>query len=314
VDAVQVDAVQVDAVQVDAVQVDAALEKSMATIVTAVGAGTGVAFQQFVEPFVMVGPYIENSMPMVQALDQCWDSMLTAANQLRIERTNDAIAAIAALEPIDTDSLGPSVLMKNDVLMPNDEIGIASDPTLIPGIVVTPIDALVGSAAMIVTINEPYMPYDMSVSDLRLRSVFPMSTKPFCVRSRAAQWNPVPMSTEVEHLQLAKLQKKKVLYPVDCYMDELIWALDSMTERGSRLWSITKPEFAGEQLATLVSRGNQIAYRATDLIASHWPEPIAKPSAAGRALLIRAGADPGIHVVDSAAIMVAEFPSDSLTR
>jgi hypothetical protein len=167
---------------------------------------------------------------------------------------------------------------------------------------------------MIVTINEPYMPYDMSVSDLRLRSVFPMSTKPFCVRSRAAQWNQVPMSIEVEHLQLAKLQKKKVLYPVDCYMDELIWALDSMTARGSRLWSITKPEFAGEQLATLVSRGNQIAYRATDLIASHWPEPIAKPSAAGRALLTRAGADPGIHVVDSAAIMVAEFPSESLTR
>ncbi len=180
----------------------------------------------------------------------------------------------------------------SELCEPADERELAAElPT--PGIEVTPIDSLIGSAPMIVTINETYLPYDLSEADLRLRSIFPISTGPFCVRSRAAAWNPVPMWTEFELPADARVPDLKITGPVDCWLEDLIWKIDSWTAAGSPLWSYTQPRFLGKQLGRLAADGNRLARQATELIALHWPEPIAKPSASGRALLTRAGAISG---------------------
>jgi len=304
------------------------LETSIATIVSAIGAKTGVAFQQFVEPFAMVGPYIDGSVEMVRSLDQFWQSMAAINKQSLPVDTEDAIAAVAAMEPIDVDFHGPSVLIGE----PN------SSEELAPGIEITPIDSLIGSAPMIVTINEPYMPYDLSASDLRLRSVFPFSAQPFCVRSRVADWNIVPMWTEVEHLQIAQTQRRELVQmrkwvqmqkwvqmrkcvqkqaqaaPVDCYLEEFVWLIESWTANDSKLAAAANPTSLGERVAKLVSRGNRMVHQATDLIASHWPQPVVEPSLAGRALLTRAGVETGTKSVGAADALIAEAVSNQSIR
>lgn len=342
-------------IEVDSVAVECrlTLEASIATIAAVIGEQTGVAFQQFVEPFAMVGPAIDDSVAMVRGLEQFWNGIVALHELSSPVCTDEAIAAIAALEPIDVERHGPSVLIREP----------ETPQQSVPGIQVTPIDSLVGSAPMIVTINEPYLPYDLSASDLRLRSVFPISTKPFCVRSQVADWDIIPMWTEVEHLQIARTQTHESVpveakpaagltkteptalasgieaatveptrpeasgydsetgtdlsaqsAPVDCYLEEVIWLVESWAAEESRLATAFHPKSLGARFAKLVSHGNRIVYQATDLITSHWPAPIAKPSSAGRALLTRAGAETGIETVEAADALIAEAVSNQLIR
>ena len=88
---------------------------------------------------------------------------------------------LATQEPVDVDSLGPSVLIP------------ARPKRKLPTIEVARIDPLIGSSPVIATIEEDYMPYDLSARDLRLWSVFPIASHPFCVRG------------QVEHNRSARL-------------------------------------------------------------------------------------------------------------
>ena len=50
----------------------------------------------------------------------------------------------------------------------------------------TKLDPLVGGAAMVATIRESYLPYDLSASDLELWNVFPTADHPFSVLAEQA--------------------------------------------------------------------------------------------------------------------------------
>lgn len=287
-------------------------ESIVAAMATAVGASTGVSFHALVEPFAMVGPTVEEPLRMVQALDQWWAFAVEYSEQFQEFRTEEAIDAIAKLEPIDVEAFGPSVLISAEIPLEDVDLSIT-------GIEVTPIDNLIGSAPMIVTIDEPYLPYDLSAGDLRLRSVFPISTQPFCVRSRAAGWNPVPMWTEVDSLGVAKVVAEPLTDPVDHWMltsliEQLIVTTESLTDPTSTIRQYTSPEQLGRQWARMLARGNRVVMETTELIATYWPEPVAKPSASGKALLTRAGVELETSPEIVLAEQIADLYSDNLIR
>ncbi len=287
------------------------LEHGVATLATAVGAYTGVALHKIIEPFAMVGAATDESITMVRILDQWWDSAVDYAESVQRVETEDAIQAIAEMEPIDVESYGPSVLSLSDQAV--DSIDFPGT-----GIVVTPIDNLIGSAPMIFTINEPYISYDMSAADLRLRSVFPISTQPFCVRSRAAQWNPTPMWTEFDQV-FVPVARKPIPEPVDRWMidsciEALASAVDEFSQPQSSVRRLTNPSKIGAQWAKMVASGNKVVMETTELIATYWPEPIAEPSASGEALLTRAEAVTGIPIESVAADQIAEAMTGAIIR
>ncbi len=288
----------------DSAESDNAFRKSITTIVAAVGASTGVSLQQIIEPFAMVGPDIEDSSRMVHEFDQWWELMIKFGKTLSESNTDRALQEVAALEPIDVEFFGPSILVAAD-----DLVTVIGGPN--PGIEVTPIDSLVGSAPMIATIDVPYLPYDLSASDIRLRSVFPVTTKAFCVRSRVAQWNPVPMWTEVDRIHADSSEQNSVIGPVDCWMEDLISKVDEWTSPQSPIWTHATAPSIGEKLANLSVGRNQWVSTATKLIASYWPEPIARPSPTGFALLTRANAVLGVSPVGVSPVGVSPGTLDT---
>ena len=157
-------------------------------------ASAGVSVEQIVEPFAMVGPYLDNSLEMVRKFQSWWDAVRSQAAASaeatggRVDEagreggTDDSRPArrqLAAEEPIDVESLGKSVLV--------DAFGHAETDAVEPGVYVTAIDMLVGGSPIIATIEEDYLPYDLSARDIKLWSVFPISTHPFCIRSRVGR-------------------------------------------------------------------------------------------------------------------------------
>jgi hypothetical protein len=145
-----------------------------------------------------------------------------------------------------------------------------------PVIEITPSDRLVGSGPMVFTLAEPYLPYDLSVTDLsvtnlRLQSTFPLAVEPFCVRGRAAE--------------------PTVNGPVDCWLSEMIDLADRWTASDSPLHRYTDPTAIGRQLAAWAASGHRSIQQVTAALAARWPEPHLAPSRAGSALLTRAEAD-----------------------
>lgn len=303
----------------DTVKSGGPVGNSITAIVAAVASSKGVSLQQFVEPFAMVGPEVEDASRMIREFDRWWKSMVEFGKTLSSASMDQAINDIANLEPIDVNSIdldvhGPSVLER-----PEDVADATEQPTqgielgIELGIEVTRLDSLVGSAPMIATINVPYLPYDLSASDLRLRSVFPFTTQAFCVRSRVAQWNPVPMWTEVDQFQAEPQQPESAVGPVDCWMEELISKVDDWSGPQSPVWTWATPNQIGVQLANVAAQRNLLVSKATQIIAAHWPEPIAPPSPIGLALLIRADAVVEATSPEPAA-RVAEATSESIVR
>ncbi|MDE0864944.1 MAG: hypothetical protein OSA98_14220 [Rubripirellula sp.] len=134
-----------------------------------------VAVNQVIEPFAAVGPSLFNSIKAVRILQQWWDSEFNdsdAGSGHPSDPIEMQLHELATQEPVDIDSLGPSVL-------------VPTNPQRKPeSIEVTRIDPLIGSSPIIATIEEDYMPYDLSARDLRLWSVFPIASHPFCVRGQ----------------------------------------------------------------------------------------------------------------------------------
>ncbi len=98
-------------------ETNAPVGKIVTTIAAAVSASTGVSWHQMVEPFAMVGPYVENAPQMVEFLQAWWKSAVALVETQQALPTDEAIEQLAALEPIDVEKLGPSVLVTDGVLV-----------------------------------------------------------------------------------------------------------------------------------------------------------------------------------------------------
>jgi hypothetical protein len=176
------------------------VQESLAMLAATACRSAGVSVEQIIEPFVMVGPYLENSVASVESFESWWaeslDEMIPKADPLQSQ-----IDAIAAQEPIDVESFGISILVF--AAIPEDALATSpSDPNTNKklGIEIKPLDNLVGSSAIIATIEEDYMPYDLAARDLPLWSVFPVSTQPFCVRNLIEDFDSDSMWRDFDHV------------------------------------------------------------------------------------------------------------------
>ena len=139
-----------------------------------------VLVDQVVEPFSSVGSFTPNSLQGISA-QNAWTTDFKDAKSDRTpaHRTPTPLdlqlQELAREEPIDIESLGPSVLIPRN------------RPTSITRIEVAPINPLIGSSPVIATIEEDYMPYDLSARDLENWNTYPIGPHPFNAEDRVTK-------------------------------------------------------------------------------------------------------------------------------
>ena len=182
----------------------ASVESGIATqdvsIPTAIMAVTSVRVQQFVEPFAVVGPRLTPTREsLTQFLDWCNEvannppvdlktaqSAKTQAAALVADSPSSPVVSIdrlldslAADEPVDVEVNYVEVrnyVERNDAIIEESSISVAK------------IDPLVGSSAIVATLGSGPYASDLSDEDedqagqVRLWSVLPTVTRPFCIR------------------------------------------------------------------------------------------------------------------------------------
>lgn len=288
------------------VQKTRSLEKSVAAIATATLASAGVSVEQIAEPFAMVGPYLDNSVARVREFQSWWQAAVEEAKSApnsHEESIQNDLNQIAEQEPVDVESFGPSVIVDSFPAAPA------------PSIEITAIDPLVGGSAIIATIEDAYLPYDLSARDLKLWSVFPTSTQPFCVRTHindmpeAPMWKDFDLALQTDTPAAPSLETCNA--SADCLMYELVWEFESLIAEDSAVWAAIEPRNIGRGVAVMATDGSRIVETAAHLLASSWPESSAEPapSDAGGALLARAGAVEASEPAVAPEIQIAELPS-----
>ncbi len=328
-----------------ATRTSSSFDTSIAAAAATACASVGISVEQIVEPFAMVGPQVVNSYQKVKQFQDWWRK--TTETSIEAQQQDDDVAdeiaqsvpesqdpvikadpgmiadrealagdgetdrrqvelqsrinTLAKEEPIDISLYGPSVLVVEEEVSderPPAPVNI-SDAAL----------SQVGASAVIVSIEESYLPYDLSANDLRLWSVFPLVTEPFCIRSRfesetvSPRWDqrddavarePSAVATEPSAVatepsasdsgDLATVEPAAAsdsnpddqstlttLGSADCLLDELIWNLDLALDRDSALQRWFTPRIYGQYLATFVIGSGRVAESAAARLAIVWP-------------------------------------------
>lgn len=179
-------------------------------------------------------------------------------------------------------------------------------------------DHFVGTGPFILTLDEPYMPYDFAQRDIPVWLPMSLTRPPFCVLASKNDAQPDPMWTE--SVQETLVSKSQPIDPIssdavssdavssdeetrdtdavrvallqasaDCLLDEWIWNVEQALESGSSFRRAISLEQTGHKLGWYVNQSNRAASKASQWIAQVWPAMPAKP-AASRLLLTRAGA------------------------
>lgn len=289
---------------------DAASELSVSALVATAVTSAGVRVQQIIEPFAMVGPSAGSSLEHVTRFQAWWDSAIAQAESLRKadaaakqESIQQALAAIVAEEPIDVTMHGPSILLTEE------------EP---PAIKITRLDPLVGGSPMIATIEVEYLPYDLSARDLKLWSVLPTSTQPFCIRSRfdAFDWSPLSSDLEedvamlhesateqiatdevalaepsttnefVVNVALIESIAAELRSSADRMLDEALGKMQTLSESQAMAeWAA--PQSIGNRIGSLVNRGHRLTRSAVEAVAAYIPnvEDANPPTLTGGKLL-----------------------------
>ncbi len=310
-------------------------------------AKAGISVQEIIEPFISIGPQFAASLDQIKQFQQWWKTAIEAskAQQQDVSETstqasvasdaessiNDELQLLADEEPIDIDldALGPSVL----ILVEEQTESSSPAPVSIPDASVSQ----VGASAIIVSLEDAYMPYDLSARDLRVWSVFPLVTEPFCIRSRTECEPIAPIWEDSEEtvaaddsatddddelvLQAPTENSFTIHGSPDCLLDELIWNIEVTLLENSH-W--LDPATYGDQLADFARQGTDVAESAAGSLASLWPndeadtevlveqdEPTAGDRLLARAEAVEAGET--AEVVESAEpVRIAEAPGTTV--
>ncbi|MCG8652926.1 MAG: hypothetical protein MI861_24005, partial [Pirellulales bacterium] len=169
----------------------------------------------------------------------------------------------------------------------------------------------IGAAAVIFSIEDEYLPYDLADRDLHVWSVFPIPTDPFCIRSgddfdaASCRW---PLVKEIiaadraveievvateEPADEAAPSDLAVLGSPDCVLDDWVWKTQQFVQHDRLLKRWTNPGHYGHQLAALLLGGKDWTLQAVQHLAKVLPESAPQPPkrpTAGDQLLVRAGA------------------------
>lgn len=240
---------------------------------------------------------------------------------------------LASEEPIDVNVVEADEIDVNDlgesVLIQGDTFGVClPDPVSITGAAA----AQVGASAIVVSIEDSYLPYDLSARDLRVWSVFPLVTEPFCVRSRGGSegkmslWDEFDEAIQVQEAATSSDQDVEVAESApqptlavhgsaDCLLDEMVWSATlAIEDESTQKW--LRPSIYGERLAALALSTTRVAESAAERLAANWPAaeplplaplPVAPLPAnqvptAGDRLLARAGAVESSRLADNVVI------------
>ncbi|TWU47739.1 hypothetical protein [Rubripirellula reticaptiva] len=245
-------------------------------------AATGVQVQQFVEPFAMVEPYLEDSLASVERL-QSWYSGLVAKAEAQAQaqqaRERDAavrsaIAEIARAEPIDVKGFEPPAI----------------NSTAVASIEVTRLDPLVGGSAFIATIEEEYMAYDWSKRDMKLWSALPTVTRPFCIRSQSDLTVNAMMEKAFQDESARTSLASTIKSSPECLLGEVTDRVDSLVSAWS-IQQLAKPTSIGKAIAVAFTSTKQATQATIQAIALRLPKTDEGPSETGNKLLARAGLD-----------------------
>jgi hypothetical protein len=290
-------------------------------------ASAGISVEQLLEPLALVTPYLDNSLEKVRQYQSWWGAAIATATRIQqAEQTAPAdptvaqqLSRIATEKPIDTECYGPSVVVDafpvTVQLIPEGE----------PGIEILPLDRRVGGSAIIATIEEAYLPYD----------VLPTSTHPFCIHAEGDIWDAAVMwQTFDEHVATDSVEDAAdafaseeavvdvaIVEPVvdhcgfaDCVLESLIWNTENWIAEHEELWASVEANNVGRQVAQFGLRRHEIVQIVANQIAIRWQtipaveveQPSQEISATGAALLARAGAVAASEpVVEMAAIEMA---------
>ncbi|MEM9587266.1 MAG: hypothetical protein AAGA03_08285 [Planctomycetota bacterium] len=203
------------------------------------------------------------------------------------------LESIALMEPYDVEHYGPS-----------DSVDI--DPGQVAAALKTAWykRRFLGTSAMIITLDEDYMPYDMEASDQRVWSLFPLTSKPFCLRPQVNCVDGDPMWSE-SATETAPDPESEIA-------SAEAWKRFSSRAMATWTWLTDRREWVsplhlGGQWAELSSQLDQAVSQAA-VSSGQWlasgrqpngaaPKP-AQPNAV-RALLARADATEGLPVIEA---------------
>lgn len=226
---------------------------------------------------------------------------------LNDEAIDELVEELATDEPIDlAEDLADDINSHNDVfgesvLMPVEsnqieKIAVDKDEVAPSNDMIVEHRTFVGSAPIIFSIDEAYMPYDLAVRDLQTDWWSPLAKRPFCIRARRELPDfelPVdqdPISLVGEPIDLPDAETE-IASSADCLMEELVWQATLALEKGSEVRNWFRPDNVGHKFASLVVTSNQVVSRLTDRLAQAWPKvKDLSPSESGAKLLARAKA------------------------
>ena len=245
----------------------------------------GVSVQQFTEPFAMVTPTAQSTLSQIAELQQQAASVAKqlAAEDARVAAAKEAARKEAARVEIarnlrsELDSLaaervdayrhlGQSVLVVEAARQPEQAIE--------PELVVKQEPALVGCSAMIVTIDDPYLPYDLAAKDLPVWDFWPIVPEPVYIVDRENHveidefWN-VELVAEQEVVQEAEelMEANEAISRVAAHLDTVRETTLPILQQ----WSASA---FGTRLASIDGIAKQTVDRAIRTIGKAWPKPI----------------------------------------
>lgn len=245
----------------------------------------GVSVQQFTEPFAMVTPTAQSTLSQIAELQQQAASVAKqlAAEDARVAAAEEAARKEAARVEIarnlrcELDSLaaervdayrhlGQSVLVVEAARQPEQAIE--------PELVVKQEPALVGCSAMIVTIDDPYLPYDLAAKDLPVWDFWPIVPEPVYIVDRENHveidefWN-VELVAEQEVVQEAEelMEAKEAISRLAAHLDTVRETTLPILQQ----WSASA---FGTRLASIDGIAKQTVDRAIRTIGKAWPKPI----------------------------------------
>ncbi len=288
---------------------------------TALCSKVGVAVQQIIEPFAMVGPYLDDSLDLVEQFSRWWEASSTsresgdvgnatgsdpgfdavigppsALDPIKFDflqvttRSDQRLDLYLVEDPIDPSHFGASVLVSSLERLPEQPIVQQTRRSRE--------DVLVGCSPMIFTLEENYMAYDMAQRDVKLWCVFPTTTRPFCIRRQPADfdshpmWNDFDVAVKRETKTSPESIASQLQCSAYCALEDWMVTVESWTFVESPVRRSLRPRGVGRHIADFCGRQSRLTGRAAAVLAKHWPDIKLdqRPSPAGAALLARAGA------------------------
>jgi hypothetical protein len=319
------------------------------SIPTAIMSVTSVRVQQIIEPFAMVGPRLTPSRKtLTEFLDWCnkiadaatpsnlssteSDPVVVSVDSLKsikqIVSIDRILASLTDDEPLDARTnyveLVPLTEVEPTIATAKNHSLVGSSPIIAtidfaptePSIAIAKIDPLVGSSPIIVTVD--FAPTAMTTSDvfakeLRLWSVFPTVTRPFCVRQRTASldFSVVPTTARVaddmDHIA-AIGNVESMLADARSAMPQAVNVIDQLSRAKSAAQEIGKwvveqdaaeKQLAWQRIATVLPR-TSIAESLSDESLRSLGGKIAKLAIAGKTI-----------TAEAASAVAKKLPSDS---